>query len=149
MTRLVRTLLYGSIICFTCWFFNPLSTQIVDEPLKPYFNEFVSISNEMCPGKVDEHPNYEVTLEPLNDDDIAGICSTLYFKFTVKINSKYWNKYDEDDKFQLVAHELSHCFYNIQHTDNPNNYMYFTLNKLIKPITLNQLKADFRKHCGK
>lgn len=147
LKNLLRIALYGPIIFIYACYFNPLPTQTVDEPVKPYLNEFISLGNEICPAKIAEHPTYTIHIEPLAPE-IAGVCTRLYFRFTISFNSLHWNKYSEDDKYQLIAHEASHCFFGINHSDDPYNYMYYAMNNLTKPLVIEQVKKNMRLHCG-
>ena len=65
------------------------------------------------------------------DDGIAkkgydGLCYRLPFEFIIKINKGFWLRSTEEERIQLMAHELSHCRLRINHSNDDSNYMYIT-----------------------
>lgn len=148
LRNIVRICIYVPIIFTYIWYFNPLPTKKIDDQLKPYVNEVLFIGNQICPSRIESKSSYEIQF---NDDDpeIAAYCQRKYFKFYIYVNQKHWGKYNEDDKFQLIAHELGHCIFDLIHSDDPVNYMYYSMNNLKKQDVMNQMIKDMRGHCDK
>jgi hypothetical protein len=49
----------------------------------------------------------------------AGVCYVWSDGYReVQINSKYWYSFSEDQKEQIVFHELGHCVFNLNHDDS-------------------------------
>ncbi len=148
LSNILRSLVYIPIICVYACYFNPFSTKKVDDQLKPYVDEALVIGNEVCPSRIESHSSYEIQF---NDDDpeVAAYCQKRYFRFYIYVNKKHWNKYTEDDRYNLIFHEAGHCIFDLNHSDNPNNYMYYAMVDIPKPIVIEQAKRDMRKHCEK
>lgn len=148
LRNILRIIFYTPIICVYACYFNPFSTKNVDDQLKPYVNEVLSIGNEICPSRIESHSIYEIQF---NDDDpkVAAYCQKRYFRFYIFVNKKHWYEETEDDRFQLLAHELGHCIFDLDHVDDPTNYMYYAMNDLKKQDVTDQMKQDMRSHCGK
>lgn len=119
-----------------------------DVQLKTYVNDYISLFEQECPVKAKERTNvYTVQFGDGNDRWI-GICMLRLNGFRVKIDKKWWDEqwYDEDRR-QVVYHELTHCFLYKDHVDDPGNYMYPSMAHLSYNVYLPQVKADLQEFC--
>lgn len=64
------------------------------------------------------------------EDKYAGLCTISFSGRIIRINTSYFNNYDNDAREQVVYHELGHCLMNLEHNNNikdgcPESIMYF------------------------
>ena len=86
-----------------------------DELFRPYINNFIK--------QFDISVKVPVTLRKL-DANKAGVCLIWSDGYReVQINSTHWQFFTEEQKEQLVFHELGHCVFNLGHDDSlmPSN----------------------------
>lgn len=84
----------------------------VEADLLPYVNRF-----EQIWGSQVNFPIYQAVIDP----QYGGICSGMGTGAKVVIiNSLHWSTLGEEEKEQLVFHELGHCALNRQHREDLN-----------------------------
>jgi hypothetical protein len=42
----------------------------------------------------------------------------------IKIDSRFWRNSSEDERYEVVFHEMYHCLFLKDHVNDPKNYMY-------------------------
>ena len=88
---------------------NPLFTG-VDYELQPYFDQFTALSG-VSTGTI---TGGFLTLS----GNIAGECVWGGAWNEVRIDPDDWSNYNNDEKQQLISHELGHCALYLQHINN-------------------------------
>lgn len=121
-----------------------------DKELSYYENQFLAIVNMYC-DKHEIHlpPRRTIMFEDLDEDKEIGYCSNSYFRFFIGIDRSSWNSYNYQYRYQLMFHELTHCYLQQEHIDFQKHYMYPYLNN-ISTTTVNEQLIDLLKEkCDK
>ena len=140
---------YAIRIFALAYFFIPLS--ISNPILKPYKKEVMDIIKTHCKmGEFNNPPKQFLYFRKLKDG-LIGQCgrSRLGFFYTIEIDPGQWNTLSEEEKFETITHEISHCVLMEEHVDNPTNYMYYRLVSLPKELVIKQLLDNIKLRCGR
>jgi len=92
-----------------------------DAEIMQYITEVMRWSGQDFPADVISTVEF-VDSFPGHEDSI-GICKfptgRMWFPDSraIGIQRAYWNSANEADRYQLVAHELGHCAFNLPHTE--------------------------------
>lgn len=124
--------------------------QSVDPILEPYVFDYYEIFKERCPNKAKEAGNmYSIQFVDKNDDWI-GVCMFRFNGYKIYINKNWWdNTAIEQDRRQLMYHELAHCVIDKMHVNDPNNYMYPSIQPLYYEDYIKQVESDIDAYCAK
>lgn len=144
---MLRKILCSFLILAFILVFIPF--RYVDNTFQPYYNEVMTIIKENCPGgKYFKPAKQFVVFENLPNGDI-GECILGSTYVLIFIDRDYWEMdKSEADRFQLMAHEMAHCFIRKNHINDFHNYMSPSLFPIKKENTLIQLKQDVVNFCG-
>lgn len=135
------------LLCLCIYLFTPIN--YCSEELKPYRNELMSIVNEHCTIKQYNNPIHKyIYFKKLPGEEI-GLCGVKRGGWKISIDPDFWRTANEDQKFELLAHELSHCILLKDHVDNQGNYMYYRLDPIPKEIVKQQFIENLRSKCGR
>lgn len=120
----------------------------VDSEFQPYYNEYMTIVKENCNSSQYVTPRQlEIKFADLEYPEI-GVCKFNYFgRHIIEIDKKFWNRSNNDNRFNLMFHEQTHCVFHVGHTPDPNNFMYAALNYLTISQVNEQLKQFLKEHC--
>lgn len=146
---------YSSLfLCVVMWSFIlhrgfSFCYQSVDTELKPYVEEYYAMYQGICPQKAKLSSSmYSIQFVPDNDTWI-GVCQPKINGYNLRINKKYWDESNANDRTQLMYHELAHCVISKMHVDDSYNYM----NPVQYPIPYKeyiiQVKEDIEEYCNK
>lgn len=117
--------------------------------LKEVYEEVMVTVNKYCtPDQYFKPKKRSLQMSDL-PGSIVGQCMTdreTYWQ--ISLDKYFWDSHNEDDKFDVMAHEMMHCMFFKDHVDNKNNYMYYMLVKLTKQQVIEQLTVDLKKECG-
>jgi hypothetical protein len=132
--------------------FFAIPTKQVDSELEPYYTEVMNVIKEECPSlKVPRRIKVLLTnedLSPFGNPFTVGICYFMGGQFKVLIKESYFYNSIEQEKFALVAHELTHCVLGYMHSDDPSDFMYPYIDYIPKQRVIEQLKEKTRKRCN-
>jgi hypothetical protein len=145
MLRVVNNALLFYLIIYL---FAPLS--ISNEVLKPYKNAALDIIKQHCiKGQYFDPPKQFLYFTNLPDNEI-GECDIprSYAYYIIKIDSSYWNRATEEQRYEVMVHEMTHCTLFLQHSDDKNNYMYYSIVGLTTLEVNKQFIDNLRSHCG-
>lgn len=121
-----------------------------DIELQKYEQHFLSIVNYYCDNDEINLPNKrKIILDDIETEDEVGYCSTNPFKFTIVINKDSWNSYNNGYKYQLMFHELTHCYLKQEHIDYKYHYMFPYLNNIPISKVNDQLIELLKEKCTK
>ncbi len=142
MLRWIRNVLL-SIIVYIC--FIPFTHT--NEILTPYTNKVLEIVNTYCnKNQYNSTLHKYIYFAKLIDDEV-GECSYGYRSFIIKIDRKFWFRSNEDERNEVIFHEMYHCLFKKDHVDNPNNYMYYRMTSLKKEVIVQQFTEDVKRIC--
>lgn len=147
MISLLKKISYALLSGYLFYSFTPVNH--VDKALKPIVNDLYKEVYTYCkPGQYHNPIKRSFIITHLKYPEI-GECYVNPSFFIIKVDPDFWHTASNDDKFQLLAHEMAHCLLHKDHVDNPNNYMYYELRKLKKKVVREQFIVDLEEHCGK
>lgn len=142
-----RKIIYSLLIILLAFVYLPI--KYIDIDLQLYYNEVMEIIETSCPNGKYFHPRQNIVMFNTLPNDAIGECRSNNYYSVIFIDKNYWEvATTEADKFQLVAHEMAHCFLNKEHSENMMNYMYWAMFPLSKELTKEQLKEDSLHYCG-
>lgn len=125
----------------------------VDKGLAPYINNSMKIVEQKCkPGgyfKGYYNPGKRIIKFEKLEDDVIGYCLKELNSYEISIDPDHWKKSNENGRYQLIMHEISHCVINKKHVDNYENYMYPIEVTLSKEQVEQQFIKDLEEYCGK
>lgn len=123
------------------------TTQFIEPELKPYVIDFIGHVSKKCKDEQIFYPKrFKITFNEFKDDTV-GVCKIWFYKFEIEIEKSWWDRNDEDQRISLIYHELSHCVLDLQHSDDPKDYMYHSTSKTTRQQVLNQLKSYLEGVC--
>lgn len=141
-----KKLKYG-LVLFYLYYFVPFS--YCDKALEPYINEVVTLTKEHCREDQYNHPIHQFVYFKKLKDNAVGECIIKFRTYKILVDKKAWNEYSEDERWQIVYHEMAHCQLYKDHVDNFHNYMYYSIVPLGKEVVRNQFIEDLRRKCGR
>lgn len=77
------------------------------------------------------------------DSNKAGVCYVWSDGYReIQINSQHWSSFSEEQKEQLVFHELGHCVFDLNHDDSRLQYRTSCPNSIMRSFMFNQYEID-------
>lgn len=145
--RLLKLVKYV-LLAYLVYLIIPI--KYVNDEFKPYYNNYLTIVKSYC-GTEDLNLPSRMSIDYMTfvySKDLLGNCARFgSVSFFIGINESSWKKLDEDAKYQVITHELTHCVLEEMHSENPNNFMYFELNYLPRNIVNKQLIDIVKNKC--
>lgn len=138
---------YAILSLYLCANFIPL--YYVNKTLKSYHKEILDIVKQYCKPNQYFNPHRQLIYFETLKDDAVGVCMMNNFSYIIKIDPKNWAISNEDERFEIITHEMAHCLLKKQHVDNSKNYMYYSIAQLNKEIVKEQFITDLEAYCGK
>ena len=129
------------------WWSPYLKTNI-DPKLEPYYNEYIGIVKQYCKDNQYNHPDFKLVFGKMRRNEI-GYCQISPNSFKIIIDKKYFKEANEDHRFSTIAHEFSHCNFEIPHFNSPQHYMYYADTNIPKAMVIYQLKEILKYKCNK
>lgn len=151
MKKLLLRVLLGLLVLVGLYDFFPI--HYVSKPLTPEYNEIFSIVKANCSEEQYRHPNQVIVrLVNLNEEQTGeiGWCGSTPFSYKIVFDEKFWNKADDTLKYELMAHEMTHCLFGRGHSEDSYNYMFYGLNThnlLSKEETTEQFMDVIKEEC--
>lgn len=154
LAKMARYLVYGLeaiLILFSVAVASPYVS--VDSKLKPYHDEYMRMVKEVCrPGEYNKPIKRVVGFGDTaavdkDSPDAIGWCLSTNLGYKIMIDRKFWLSLDTDEKFQLMAHEMSHCVLGLEHRLHGYDYMAPAFFKLEPRIMRDQVRLDIEARC--
>lgn len=147
----VRTLLYPFILFWAALLFLPYTNISIDPELLPYYLEYKEILDEHCREDQHFYVNFRIEFKDELPGGEIGVTYRNPNRFLIQVDRAYWNaRNSEKFRFSLMVHELQHGYFNEDHSDNPEDFMYYTdmiVNS--KEVVKKQLAKHLEKLCGR
>jgi hypothetical protein len=138
-----RWIIYGAL--FVCAAFLLWPRTSITKDFDDGRREFVTLMHTHCPTahtKVVDVVTFNNLKYP-----IIGICWGNYYKSLVYIDRRTWTYFNEAQRRQLLFHELTHCYLNMPHVEDPSNYMYYEFVDMPKEMVTEQVIFNIGKFC--
>lgn len=132
-----------SLLCIL----GPISLN--NKTLEPYKEEVLAIIQEHCNMFQYNNPIDQFLYFKRLNDGVVAQCLYSPFFYTIEVDPDYWKHMTEDERFQTMAHEMTHCTLLLQHVDNPYNYMYYRMVDISKKEVIKQLEKNLKDSCGR
>ena len=147
---LKRIYLYTIILLTISLVFTLVPFHYIHPEVRPYYEETMEIVNHYCEKDQINLPN-RTTIGFINDrlqsnedgDTEVATCYLLPGGWSIQFNANHWRRLSNDDRKQLVLHEMTHCLFKIGHVADPNHYMYYTTTKRV--LTRSEVDEQFRE----
>lgn len=112
---------------------KPYSKSKTDEIFRPYINSFIQ--------EFDVRVKVPIILKKLEASK-AGICFVWSDGYReIQINSLKWELFTEEQKEQLIFHELGHCVLNLNHDDSPMPNKSYCPNSIMRSFMFSKFEA--------
>jgi len=123
--------------------------NIVDHRVLYYDQLFLGYLEKNCTKKRYMTPIQKIIkIEPMGVEYI-GICYTNHItRINIIYNEVFWDRLTEDQRYSTAMHENMHCYFGIDHIDDPNHFMYKYENDVPKIVVYEQLIDLLRKLCN-
>ena len=126
-------------------FFLTVPIKKIDKEFLPYYNSFFNKIETTCP-KIKKPNQLIMVFNKLQNEEV-GLCYIFPHKNQIYIDSVFWRYATDDEKKQLIYHELTHCILNIHHVSDESNYMNDYLTKIEKDALEMQLENNIKEAC--
>lgn len=147
MLSLIKNVSYS--LLSICLYVSYIPFNDIDRQLKPIVKDLMNDVHAHCkPGQYFNPDKRFIEFANLKDSDV-GECTTSKNYYIISIDRRYWYRINEDERYDIMAHELAHCLLFKEHVDNPDNYMYYRTTDLKKAQIKQQFIQDLEEHCGK
>lgn len=137
----------ASVTTFVLAGFVYFPIKRIDPALKGYYDYYQELKNEVCPSLKLYKPAKIIIDFGMKSGPYIGICYRSNIGFHITVDRQWWDHEDEQDRFQLMMHELSHCMLGLDHIEDPSNYMYPSFMYLDKDTVIQELTANFKAQC--
>lgn len=153
VVKWVNRILIGLIIL--TWVAILDSTFVVpakpDAELEPHVANYYSLTRYICGDKKPiNYTRHRIRLDSINGTSI-GICKWKLNGFEIVIDKDFWNApgITNEDREQLMFHELSHCVLDRDHNfDDKYHYMYPSQIYLPQQTYIPQVLKDMEEFCN-
>lgn len=119
----------------------------IDGELKPYYTEVIDIVKDVCPATINSIPHQISVVKESLGSDIIGRCSYYFVGFRIQVDESFFKYASDDARFQLMAHELTHCLIQIKHLDDWDHYMYPHFFTVPRIKLERQIRELFKETC--
>lgn len=141
----IRVWIWGLLLLVGVGYVVPYKS--IDPEFEPYIKDMITDTIKICPEF--KLPNqYIIKLVDLKKEHYLGLCKLNPFRAEVFIDSEHWKNGTEDDRVALIWHENFHCWWNGEHNDNVNSYMYESYTPLLARDVKQQYINDIKKLCN-
>lgn len=136
---------------YSCAAMFQFNYEVVDDDLKPYVQNYKEHLQTYCKNnKYNTTRRYLIT--KVNKEDFEkptwiGVCKKQLNGFTIEIQTEFFENASDEDRQQLINHELSHCMLNKEHVQDVSNYMFETFIQRPKDEYEAQLIKDMKDEC--
>lgn len=136
--------LFAWVLAFT--FLVSVPFVRIDEEVKPYYNEFISIVKNECPN-LKTPKQLIVSFKTLKNEEI-GLCTIYAFRREINFDPLSWGLSTNILRRQLVFHELTHCVLNVHHVKDSKHYMNAYIVYVPEEELILQLKNNIKEACN-
>jgi len=133
------------LIVVAAWILTP--SIYVQQPLIPYVDIVYALVHDNCKENQYLQPNNITINIGKLPAGILGECGINDVSYEIVIDKDFWANSDTSQKFQVIAHEMTHCVFQEEHSPDENNYMYSEMSDIKITEVFRQLMEMIHKHC--
>lgn len=126
--------------------------KVVDKELQPYTATYFDLLKQECPNyNINKHQLFVIELvkgEDLEEERWIGVCSKLLAGFHIRIKQEWWLGANENERLQLMFHEMAHCLIDREHDPSVRHYMYAYFGELPRETYFKQARKDIQDYCN-
>lgn len=120
-----------------------------DPELAVTFNKNLNIINHYCTKEQYRLPFMSsVTFGKMQIPGAIAYCEPKINGFKLVFDKRYWDTLSELNKTQLMFHEMAHCMFDEEHRDDPNHFMYYSMNEIDGLYLAMQVHQYLTNKCG-
>jgi hypothetical protein len=122
--------------------------HVYDDAFTPYVVKFKEMRKESCSSydeDLDQSHQF-IKFETLMPSYL-GLCAMGPDSFTIKIDKGFWSRASEDERYEVIMHELTHCFLYMGHINEKNHYMNPNEQRITKEMVDKQMVDIFKSKC--
>ena len=125
-----------------------LPTSYTEPELKPYVGFAMQVVDENCPAQNYFRPKLiQYGFGKLGEGKI-GECSLGDKSYSIIFDRDTWKRIDEKEKYIVVMHEVTHCIFGADHSDDHNSYMYsYYIESQLLTGVYSQFVETIKRHC--
>lgn len=121
---------------------------IIDPKLVPYQKEFIETVQAYCPVYMYLHPiQTTIYFDKLIPNRIAYSLTNGWTRVRFVFDKEHWDKANEDSRYATAIHEFSHGYLGMDHSTDPNNYMFAYDFIISKEEVKKQLITALKERC--
>lgn len=135
------------IVLFGVFFGANLPYEKIDVNLSPFVYQFDAKVESKCNKLQYYRPMKRTIIFHELNYPIIGLCTNTLLYYKIQVNPEWWATANDDDRYQLIAHESTHCMFFEGHTEDPTNYMAAIYAYIPKIELDKQVDNMIAKHC--
>lgn len=146
MLKVIKYFLLTFLLVLSVAKFAPVNHT--DKELQTYVDNYMFFVDNFCTKDQYWYPSRaRIYLTKLEGETI-GTCAYMYPRtFDIMIDETFFNAAEPLQRFQLIAHEMRHCLFLVDHKQDPHNYMAPYFVKLTKDELYKQIAQDLEESC--
>ena len=134
----------------------------VNPVFQPYYNEYMSLVKKNCNSGYKNPLVVTIHFDDLTSLGYVGVTVSYDYEIIVTksiihysdvaIDEKDWNRSNDDNRFALIAHELTHAYFDypdLKQQKNHGHFMFFRKEPLKRKDVESQLNSLLRDLCHK
>jgi hypothetical protein len=120
----------------------------IDSELKEYDETYKEYLNKYCTSGKYLDPVQKTIKFGILPTGLLAICRTNNLTFMqIIVNIGYWENMTSERRFSTLMHEFSHCYFGLEHSPNPEHFMYAEENHFKKEVVEYQLSVLLQELC--
>lgn len=124
---------------------SPAFAGTVDEAFKPYVKVIKRDIKTFCSKDEFQHKNFRILFSTLPGHEV-GLCVRNHSGFRIFIDPLSWETMGVASRYEVLAHEMSHCMLHLDHTADKQSYMNPYLRK---SFSINETRLQMISEIGK
>jgi hypothetical protein len=119
----------------------------IDARIEPEYSNLQVLYKIGCSKAPPRHSIFVSKLKS-SEKGVIGVCLKGWLRNIIIIDEDFFNSADKRYIESTLAHEMSHCFLDIKHRNNPNSYMHEIISSDITRSRLYfEFLLDVRENC--
>ena len=139
-------MLLATALSLIVLFDQSLFVRDIAPEAKSLYKQYINLVPKSCRDKLLDYNKITIKFEPLGSNYL-GVCKEHFRERIIVLDRPFWDTSDEENRQQLLFHEMAHCFLGKDHVNYADNYMFPVHYPLPHGIFISQVKADIKEFC--